>query len=137
MVNLKIGAIAVSIFIVLVVISKLMEPEGTSNCSEYYHYWWGKRDYSGVISYKGRIKGKYRNKPFLYIKVKSDMAFGSVGLRLYSTDSTFGFYSKIEIGDSIYKPNGSIVLKVYKVNGDTFSYDMRDDCCVTDGSGCK
>jgi len=118
--------------LVLIILLSQCHGSEVSNCIEYYNKYWKLVDYSGIVSEKGR----YTLNKVPYFKISSDHSYGPSGLAVYQYDTT-RFYSKISVGDSILKLSGSLVFKVFKLNGDIFTYDMRDECCAKDRSGCK
>jgi hypothetical protein len=78
-------------------------------------------EYNGVVSNKFKGKENHAAKT-LIIKGKTEKKF----FRKYRDIS--GLYEYVRVGDSIYKPNGSLDVKVIRGKRDTiFSIDLECD----------
>lgn len=70
---------------------------------------------------KSVIKGKVTD---IHIEVKGYIDFYVKGKKYYSFISNISNPNIIEVGDSVYKPSGTLTLKIIKQNGKTIFENM-------------
>jgi hypothetical protein len=96
-----------------------------------------KYSYANGTVIKKYIDHEYKNTPRIIIEMPKDKNGENkqwcIG-NMYR--DTIGFYRTIQVNDSIIKQKGSLVLKIIR-RDTTFTYDLADDCCRLDGSGCQ
>ena len=71
-----------------------------------------------------------------YIGFKTPDGKHVMGMLLPCFDQK-GLFSKVEVGDSIYKPKGSLRIRIFKPNRERLIYDINYYCCRIDSSGCS